>query len=170
MKTILSIALLLAFAAYADDAAFDDRLAIDRAISGLNFSPAPEGLFADDATSDLGRLPEVKSPAFRILKTSVELGGPPLNLGRPVLVISKEPWGEAQLLFPGDPRFISTELTNPRITGGKVPRFVTSDVALVEGSWTYQEAGSSQTIPLLFVMKKEGERWKIASVRMLASR
>ena len=168
MKTILSIALLLAFAAYADDAAFDDRLAIDRAMAGLNLSPAPEGLFTDDATSDLGRLPEVKSPAFRILKTSVDLGAAP-TLGRPVLVISKEPWGEAQLLFPGDPRLVSTELTNPRITGGKI-RFVTSDVALVEGSWTYQEVGSSQTIPLLFVMTKEGERWKIASVRLLASR
>jgi len=48
-----------------------------------------------------------------------------------------------------NPRFVSTTI-----------RFITPDVALVDGTW--------QTVPLLFVMKKEENDWKIASLRTLA--
>lgn len=79
----------------------------------------------------------------------------------PTLVISHEPWGEATINFPG------VEIVNPRIESRTV-RFITPDVALADGVCTYRDFnGHAETTPLLFVMKKEGERWKIASIRLL---
>ena len=47
--------------------------------------------------------------------------------------------------------------------------FITPDVALAEGACTYEDDhATKQTSPLLFVMKKEGDDWKIASIRVLA--
>jgi hypothetical protein len=75
--------------------------------------------------------------------------------GALTVTISHEPWGEATIgpLFALGP-------AGPKITIGRV-RFITGDVALVEG------AGGVESTPLLFVVRKEIEGWKIASVHTL---
>jgi hypothetical protein len=69
------------------------------------------------------------------------------------VAIAHEPWGEANI-----------KMKIPTILG-RTTRFITSNVALVDGTCSYAEG--STPIPLLFVMKKEGDVWKIASLRVL---
>jgi len=79
------------------------------------------------------------------------------------VTISLEPMGEASIHLPD-----TLEILNPRIACGTL-RFITPEVALADASWTYQgEGAATQTVPLLFVMKKEGADWKIAALRILA--
>jgi len=67
---------------------------------------------------------------------------------RPVLTISHQPWGEAS--------FRTWPITVVRI------RFITLDVATAD-------AVAEQTLPVLFVLQKSEDRWKIASIRFLAA-
>jgi hypothetical protein len=157
MKNLLWLLLLaLALPVWADDAA--DRAAITQVILALNKAPMPSGLFEENAdTSVLDELWRGKAVRARIVATP-EIGGPP------AVIISHEPWGEARL---GGPLPVM-EALNPRISAGKV-QFVSSDVALADGTFTYtDEGGATQTTPLFFVMKREGMAWKIAAVRRLA--
>lgn len=167
MKSVLCLPLLLASYASADEGA--DRLSIDRAIAALNELPQRPALFIGDASSEFDRLPNIKTGAFRVLGSQED----PASLApidRPMVVISHEPWGEATIAFPGDSSHPAVEMPNPLIASA-VSRFITPDVALAEGTWTYKNnRGTTQTVPLLFVMKKEGESWKIASLRVLAPR
>jgi len=147
----------LASYASADEAA--DRAAIDRAIASLNQQPQPTAVFTEDSYSELDRLPDVTPRAVRILALS----------GGPMVTISHEPWGEATLNLPATAS-LALEITNPRIAGSAT-RFITTDVAVTDGAWTHTDgSGVIQTIPLLFVMRKEGDNWKIASVRVLTPR
>jgi hypothetical protein len=62
------------------------------------------------------------------------------------------------------------EIVNPRIESRAI-RFVTPDVALTDGVCTYRDGnGIAPATALLLVLKKEGGQWKIASIRLLASR
>ena len=159
-RMILCLPLMLASCVLAADEAAD-RAAISRTIAALNEVPQPAGLFTDDAVSDLGRLPEMNAIQFQPNATVVTAGG--LSV-----VISREPWGEAQIYFPGQVIPPPVVILNPRIASSTV-RFVTPDVAMVEGSYTHRDGDSMQTTPLLFLMKRDGDVWKIASVRLLAS-
>src|ERR1039458_6776399 len=98
----------------------------------------------------------------------------PAFRNRPTVTISHEPWGEATINFPWTDYLIKAlrartlEILNPRI-GSRTIRFLTPDVALVDGAWTYKDDGATtRTTLLLFVMKKERGNWKIASIRVLA--
>jgi len=72
---------------------------------------------------------------------------------RPTVTISHQPWGEATIQLSG----------HPSIT------FITPEVALAEGACAYEgQQGKQETMPLLFVMKKDGDDWKIAAIRVLA--
>jgi hypothetical protein len=66
----------------------------------------------------------------------------------PVVIISSEPWGEATISIHG-PSFLVVE---------KI-RFLTPEVALVD---------AYARTPLLIILRKEAETWKIASIRILA--
>jgi hypothetical protein len=78
---------------------------------------------------------------------------------RPSMTISHEPWGEATLNIPA---YVHAD-SNRAIS------FVTSDVALVQGFFTFKDNdGVRQPKALLFVLKKEENGWKIASIRVLA--
>jgi hypothetical protein len=157
VKTILCLPLLFAPYATADEAT--DRAAIDRTIAALNELPRRGGLFTEDADAfaELDRLPRVAAPTFR-------------TPDPPTVSISHEPWGEAAIHFPAMAPGAVVEITNPRISSGAI-RFITSDVALAEAAWTYKSNdATTQTVPLLLVMKKEGDSWKIASLRLLAPR
>jgi hypothetical protein len=156
-RVILCLPLILGSCVLAADEAAD-RAAIRQTIAALNQVPQPSGLFRDDAISELDRLPEMSAVQFQPNKTVT------ISVG-PGLVISHEPWGEAEIYMPGLPRAV---MVNPRIASGTV-RFVTPDVATVEGSYTRRDGDSVQTTPLLFLMKRDRDVWKIASVRLLAS-
>jgi hypothetical protein len=157
MRALLCLPLVLAAAAWADEAA--DRTSIERVIAAVNQVPAPDGIFTadSDAAEALKRVWKDKSVRYRFGPRSLS------SPGAPTVVISHEPWGEATIGWPVPP----TEMMNPRIVSRSI-RFLTPDVALAEGACVYEAAGSTHTTPLLFVMKKEGETWKIASLRVLA--
>jgi hypothetical protein len=123
---------------------------IERTITSLNDPARRSDAFAQESDG-LSRYEELRASlpgsAFRILG--------PMESARPVLTISHEPWGEANILFP-DPRHSGTVFVGP-------------DVALSEALCVYQHPGElTRTIPLLFVLKREGATWKIASLRILA--
>jgi hypothetical protein len=178
VKVILCLPLFFAAYASADEAA--DLVAIGRAISKLNELPRPTGLFTEDAnaSSELEGLPKVNPLAFRM--AAFRILEPPsdpvflLQADHPTVTISHEPWGEATIDFPCTEYLIKAlrartlEILNPRI-GSRTIRFLTPDVALVDGAWTYKDDGATtRTTLLLFVMKKERGNWKIASIRVLA--
>jgi hypothetical protein len=86
------------------------------------------------------------------------------------VTISHEVWGEAAINFPGVGSITFEEMVNPRIVSGAM-RFITPDVALADGACRYNgDSAATQSTPLLFVMKREGGDWKIASLRVLAPR
>jgi len=148
--------LCLALCAVADEAA--DRAAIERTIAALNRAPRPSALFTADASSELDRLANGKPVSFEPLLASED---PALH---PTVTISHELWGEATINFPS----VAAEILNPRIACDSI-RFITPDVALADGNWTYENGPETQKKPLLFVMKKAGDDWKVASLRLLAS-
>ncbi|MCU1258458.1 MAG: hypothetical protein JWO80_1343 [Bryobacterales bacterium] len=162
VKAILCLPVLFVSYASADEAA--DRIAIDRAIAALNEMPPRATLFTEDSSSELERLPNVRAVAFRILRPSGDLVSLP-RTDHPSVTISHEPWGEATIaLAPMSPPAL--EILNPRIVSSTI-RFITPNVALADGEWTYKDGATTQSTPLLFVMKKEGDSWKIASLRVL---
>jgi len=57
------------------------------------------------------------------------------------------------------------EAVNPAFVSGAI-RFITSDVALVEGVYLDKAARGTQTTPLLFIVRKEGETWRIAAAHI----
>lgn len=169
LKALLSLLLLLAACAWADETA--GRAAISRTIAAANQFPPRADLFtADaDASSAYDQLWQGKHLSFGIPPGGEAAAAP--SSDRPTVVISHEPWGEASIDFPGRWPHAVMDVVNPRIASRTI-RFVTADVALVEGACVYQEeiGGRTQFTPLLFVMKRDGADWKIASLRVLASR
>jgi hypothetical protein len=161
--SILFLTLFLASCSWADEAA--DRVAIDRAVASLNQLPRSASIFTEDASSELGRLPNVDPLTIRV-------PGPqsyPVPTGEATLTISREPWGEVAIAYPGVPHSRVFEIINPRIENNGPIRFLTPDVALTDGVWTHEDdSGATQRITILFVLKKQGDDWKIASVRILA--
>ena len=129
----------------------DDQMAIERTIESLNDPSQLNDVFARRGDGP-ARYAELRksTPArgFRIL-------GPMDETVAPAVIISHEPWGEAQLNLPAPWR---ADIV-----------FVSARVALAEGACTYEEAnGSTQRKRLLFVMRKEYGAWKIASLRVIA--
>jgi hypothetical protein len=144
MKAVLCASLVFVPHAFADDAA--DRVAIGRAIAALN-EPSHSTLFGDGG-AEFERLRSIYPLAFQIIGPAA---GPDHH---PTVTISHEPWGEAT---------INLSASRPSVA------FITPDVALAEGACSYEDSHAErQTTPLLFAMKKVGDDWKIASIRVLA--
>jgi len=163
VTVILHIPLLLAALAGPDEAA--DRAAIGRTIAALNEVPQRTTLFAPgaDATSEIERLWKGKRLVYRISGTSID-STTSFSGGRPTITISHEPWGEAAINLPP----LRAEMIRPHIVSGTI-RFIAEDVAVADGPGRYELDGVSQTTPLFFVMKRDGDDWKIAAVRVLAA-
>jgi hypothetical protein len=154
MKALVGLLFLVSASAFADDAT--DRAAIARTVAAINQSPQRPDIFTGDA--DGRSVPEElsrgKTPSFQVRSPSPDPDA---------VVVSREPWGEATIQF----RPAVVEMKNPRIVSGAI-RFITADVALADGTCTYtNESAVTQITPLSFVMKKEGDVWKIASLRVL---
>jgi hypothetical protein len=159
IKTILFLAFLFVVCASADEVG--DRFAIGQAIVSLNHVSQPSAIFADqgDGSAQFEQLRKsTPARAFRIIQlpgTSVSDPADP-----PTVTISREPLGEATIHLP-------SQFPDPK--RGIV--FISADVALAEGACTFEDdGGTTRSKPLLFVMKKEGGDWKIASLRLLAPR
>ena len=145
MKPILCFSLFCAVGLWADEA--QDRAAIDKTIAAINDPVQRAGLLTRDADSsvDFDRLVELHRNIMRDWQDSLSLG---------VLIGMNEPW---------------TELTVPRLVSGRI-RFLTPSVAIVDGASTIRGAVTlTPSVPLLFVMKKEGAGWLISAVRVLAA-
>lgn len=138
MKPILCVVILMASCAWADEAT--DRAAVEKVISALSNTGLGPNLLTDDF-NDLAELGPLGSQGVPTTGT---------------VVISHEPWREATWT-PG------VTLRPPHFSVRAV-RFVTPDVALVDGT---KDLNATQA-PVLFVMKKVGADWRIASVRRIA--
>jgi hypothetical protein len=168
MKALLWLPLLAGACAWADEAA--DRAAISRVIGALNETPQRAELFTADAD---GRSVPDQLRGKRLLYRVRWPAGNPMPSSpsdHPTVTISHEVWGEAAINFPGVDSITFEEMVNPRIVSGAM-RFITPDVALANGACRYNgDSAATQSTPLLFVMKREGGDWKIASLRVLAQR
>jgi hypothetical protein len=114
-----------------------DRSAIERVIGVLN----------DSQTGS------VKKPTSTLFTPDADSELDRLShLDRRLLQLANEPW---------------SEVTTPRVVIHSI-RFVTPNVALVNAANTqYGSTILVRRIPLLFVMRKEGTHWRIASLRVL---
>lgn len=118
-----------------------DRAAIEKVIAALNEPARRAYLFTKDADSDVD------------FDRLVDLHR--LNSSNNVVIGMNEPW---------------TQMTIPRIASERI-RFITADVAIVDGASRLDEAVTlARRVPLLFVMKKEGADWRITAVRLLTVR
>ena len=154
MRPILTLSILLASGAWADQ--LDDRAAIEKVISTLNTSAVSRSAFTVDfRTTELMQL-WAASPLWTIGPGSV--------------IISHEPWGEAQWV----PAAVLPPQAHFRLVIRSV-RFITPDVALVDAVTGPPIAAPAPDnsvppprVPVLLVMKRELTDWRIASVRKTA--
>jgi hypothetical protein len=117
-----------------------DRAAINKVIVALNDSAQRAGLFTKDVDS-------MVDFARLVDLHRAAVSGSGIMIGR------DETW---------------IGLTVPRVVNGTI-RFVTRDVALVDGASTIEGAVTlARRVPLLFVMRRESAQWKISAVRVLA--
>jgi hypothetical protein len=160
MRPILALSILLASAGWADQ--LDDRASIEKVISTLNASAVSRSAFTVD---------------FRFSELTQLWSASGLwTLGPGTVVISHEPWGEAQWV----PATALPPQAPLRLVIRSV-RFITQDVALVDAvtvppipppaSTVDHEPYNSvapQRVPVLLVMRREGTDWRIASIRKTA--
>ena len=140
MKVILCFPLLFAVGLWADEA--QDRAGIDKVIAALNDPVRRAGLFTKDVDSavDFDRLVDLHTTNSSPYSAVIGMN---------------ETW---------------TEMTVPHVVSGII-RFITPDVAIVDGASTVEGAVTlARSVPLLFVMKKEGAEWRISAVRVLTAR
>ena len=75
-----------------------------------------------------------------------------VSLHRRLLAASSPPWSEVA----------------PPLWSGHSVRFLTPDVALIDGVVSQAGSLTLRRIPVLFVMKRQGPEWRIAAFRVLA--
>ena len=139
MRTIVCLAALFATMLKADEVT--DRAAIDAVIDAVNNPLQRSRLFTKDLDSTVN---------FDSL-INMHLDSPARV---PVPVETPEPW---------------RKLTEPHIVSGAI-RFITPGVAMVDGASIVRGAVTfADTVPLLFVLKKEQAGWRINAVRRICS-
>ncbi len=154
MKPILWLSILLASCAYADEAT--DRAAIKNVIATLNTPAFGPGLFTAGFNDfpELARLGVSANTSSPIMVTEGQSGR---------VVISHEPWGEATV---GPTLTIKWVTSRFAITS---TGFISEDVALVDAiNEQSMDDSTPPKLPVLFVLKKEGTVWRIASLRLIA--
>jgi hypothetical protein len=154
MRTLLC-ATLLAIGCFAAGNPEDTR-AIWRTVDGLNRQPVVSETFTDDSDA-----PAKLAELYKTMRVEYQIRS--ATLTGPKVVISHEPWGEAQIMMPE----LALEIRTPRVVCGAI-RYVTDDVAVVDASFVVWRGEIRRRTPLVLVMKKEDELWKIASLRVLA--
>jgi len=186
VKTTLCLSLALSSLVLANEAS--DRAAVEKVILGLNDSPQNPALFMPgfNGFPELARLDtqpasELARVASRRTPNSIELRRVPVirNPATIQVVISKEPWGEADLYIPPIVP-VSVSYPAPPDQGRLISRFnilsvrfVAKDVAIVQAikNHYYERPGPRnqwQSNPALFVVKKDRKAWRIDSVHVIA--
>jgi len=139
MRAIIAAFLLCSCAGFAADEA-SERAAVERTVTAMNRWPPDPAIFTADFDGHAEML--------RLWQNA-----PGDGKGQPTVVISKEPWGEAQIS-------IAPAGIMPPVVCKKI-RFLTPEVALVD---------AVGKMPLLIVLMRQGtDNWKIASLRILAN-
>jgi hypothetical protein len=151
VKVFLCLTVLVSSALFADETT--ERAAIEATVAALNTSPSQPNLFtrdfanADELQRFLGQAEQV-----------IESGGVVIRTEAATLTISREPMGEATVHFRLAKRFVTRSVT-----------FLSPDTAVVVAIHQRQfKPTTSQRIPALFVLRREGSAWRIASFRVLA--
>jgi hypothetical protein len=140
MRTLLAFLLLSGATLWAADEAAD-RAAIDNVIAALNDAAQRPALFTKSPDSKVD---------FENLINLHLTNTPGANVAG-----MNETW---------------QVLTVPKVVSGKI-RFITPAVATVEGASTVDGAVTmTRRVPLLFVLKKEGGKWRIDTVRVMAGK
>jgi len=136
MKLLLCFPLFFAAGLWADEA--QDRAAINHVIAAVNDPMQRPGLFTQGADSGVD--------FRRLIDLHVRRSACP-----GVVIGINETW---------------TEMSVPQVVSGEI-RFITPDVATVDGASMIHGAVSLiQSVPLLFIMKREGAGWRIDAVRV----
>jgi len=164
-----------------------DRAAVEKVILGLNDSPQNPALFMP-GFNGFPELARLDTPASKLARdaslgtpNSIELRRLPVlrNPANIRVVISKEPWGEADLYIPPIVP-VSVSYPAPPDQGRLISRFnilsvrfVAKDVAIVQAikNHYYERPGPRnqwQSNPALFVVKKDRKAWRIDSVHVIA--
>jgi len=141
-------------AVWADEAA--DRTAVEATISALNSPQVKPEVFTADFPN-AAELQRVREQRVAIVPAE----GTRIETSAGTLVISKEPMGEATL-YPA-PNFSGTFSVPPRFKTRSIT-FVSPDTAVVVAEY---QGFSVPVVPALFVLRKVGEDWRIASFRAL---
>jgi hypothetical protein len=150
VKILLCLTVLVASAAWADETT--DRVAIEATVAALNTSPSQPNLF----TRDFANADELQS--FLGQAQVIESHGVVVRTEAATLTISREPMGEANLRFSASEIFVTRSIT-----------FLSPDTSVVVGIRERQfEPIASERVPGLFVLRREGSEWHIASFRVLA--
>jgi len=148
----LPFAVFFVVCAQADHRA--ERIAVGKAIASLNDPSTMNSAFTMDGDGWV-RFEELRkstpTEACRVVGPSKE--GP-----RPTVTPSGRPWGEAGVEIPPEWRAWFDAI-----------RFVTKDVALVEGACEFDDNGATRRKPLFLVVRRQGADWKIATLRLLAA-
>jgi hypothetical protein len=148
VKIVISLAILLTSAAWADEAA--DRASIEATVSALNTSPTPAAIF----TADFPNAAELQGIRQQAAPVTTRIPAEGITIPTPsgTLVISREPMGEATW-YPAPGTVFARRFVTRSVT------FVAADTAVVVAAYGPQ--------PVLFVVKREGTDWRIASFRVL---
>ena len=139
MRVILCAVVIFATIGRADEA--KDRIAINEIIEAINDPVQRPTLFTKDtdSTVNFDRLIDL-----HLRSRNVGVGGVGID----------ETW---------------RVLTVPRVVSGTI-RFITPEVAIVDGASVIRGAVTLvETVPLLFVLKKEQAVWRICAVRRIVS-
>ena len=149
MKAVLSVALLLTAALWAEEAA--DRAGVEATIFALNTSPRPALFTADfPNAAELQRFR--RPPLLRVVPE-----GNSIRTQAGTLVISREPMGEAAW-YPDPLPLLAPVAIAPRFVPRSVT-FVSEDTAVVVAAYGRES--------VLFVLKNQSSNWRIASFRPL---
>lgn len=149
MKLALCLTILIASSAWAADEAAD-RASIEKVVSTLSNTPDSPGLFTADFADQLTlQLLEVThdEPAAGLLKAAAQCD-------------PHQVWGESNPCVP------KNLLPSSRFAVQSV-RWITPDVALVDALNNRTAAGISLRSPVVLLLRKEKDVWRIAGIREL---
>jgi len=163
MRLLLCLSILMASSAWAADEAAD-RAAIEKVISTLNNTPNSPGLFTEDFGDD-GILAALdvyrKTQPAAVRQDSILLNVPCYapevwpELGCP---FQTKPGGHSAVGLPAPPSHFAIHSI----------RLLTPGVALVDAVNERGAAGALRHSPVLLVLRKARDVWRIASLRVMA--
>jgi hypothetical protein len=152
VRILLCLTVPVASALWTDETT--ERVAIEATVAALNTSPSQPNLFTGDF-ANANELQPFLGQARQADESSLPTDGVVVRTEAATLIISREPMGEATLLFPPAN---STPLR----------RFVTRSITFISPETSVVVAIHATRVPVLFVLRREGSEWHIASFRVLA--